>query len=229
MLMPALFQRIVSYVNAHASDLGFTLEYGTLRDYFRALPEAAKPGAAPSSAPPASGGRMHLNPTVVAHSWPVSERTDGIPYALLPNEPPVAEPPTGRLAAVVNADNTDATVAHRGTAFSEASAASAGAGAATGAATLPEQSWWSGEFTSWPLMKKLTRAGAAELRAAEQLNTLGLLHGQPSAQTADNIKRIGALRRASAEAQHHDAVDGTSPARGASLAARRHRVGQCDG
>jgi len=62
-------------------------------------------------------------------------------------------------------------------------------------------------------MKKMTRAGAAALRAAEQLNTLALLNGQPHAQTANNSVKIGVLRRASAEAQHHDAVDGTSPAR----------------
>ena len=72
---------------------------------------------------------------------------------------------------------------------------------------------FAGEFTSWPLMKKMTRAGAAALRSAEQLNTLGALAGQPSAQTALNSGGIAALRRASAEAQHHDAVDGTSPAR----------------
>ena len=38
-----------------------------------------------------------------------------------------------------------------------------------------QQNWWTGEFTSWPLMKKMTRAGAAVLRGAEQLYATALL------------------------------------------------------
>ena len=168
---------VVDYVNSRSSELGYTLEYGTLRDYFQAIRDPR-----PHSSSSHHGG---------ASGWVEARHTDFMPYALEPATPPVDT--TSAPAPQHQVRNTDA-------------------GAVPGtASTLPEQNWWSGEFTSWPLMKKMTRIGAAKLRAAEQLAALTMLRQTPANFTA-NMRLIEPLRRASAEAQHHDAVDGTSTA-----------------
>jgi len=92
--------------------------------------------------------------------------------------------------------------------------------------SLPVQNWWTGEFTSYPLMKKLTRKGAAKLRATEQLVSASLLL-QNTSQLVDALELVGRLRQASAEAQHHDAVDGTSPARVTKMWEDHLSHGQC--
>ena len=78
------------------------------------------------------------------------------------------------------------------------------------------QHWWSGEFTSWPILKKRARRAASTLRSAELLRTAAVSgttsHLSPAA-AASADEGIAALRKAAAEVQHHDAVDGTSPGR----------------
>ena len=146
---------VIHHVNADASS-SFTLEYGTLADYFAAEREAnneATPGV--------------QRPSV--QQKPI-RRSDFLPYALPANEPPLRSTPPA----------------------------------------TPPQSWWSGEFTSWPLMKKRTRMGWARLRSTEQLMAMHVLRHPLGHMETDLVRT---LRVASAEAQHHDAVDGTSPAR----------------
>jgi hypothetical protein len=206
--------RVVAFVNAHGDRFNFTLEYATLKEYFAAL--------AVHKVRSALHSRMILVPTPLLRvklchacgqchsarmsttsyrlglnciqtlkvSFETKERADMLPYALIPFEPPVEEiqrppPPPSPQPPLPTSS----------------------------AGSLPTQSWWSGEFTSWPLMKKMTRAGASALRSAEQLNTLACLQGESAPTTQQNGVDIAVLRRASAEAQHHDAVDGTSPDR----------------
>lgn len=78
------------------------------------------------------------------------------------------------------------------------------------------QHWWSGEFTSWPILKKRARRAASTLRSAELLRTAadsGNVTRLTSSTAASIDEGIISLRKASAEVQHHDAVDGTSPGR----------------
>ena len=141
--------RVIAFVNARSEQLGFTLQYATLREYFH----ERGGGAANSTAVP---------------------RTDMLPYALDVGTPPLGQAPPP---------------------------------------PPPQQNWWTGEFTSWPLMKKMTRAGAAVLRAAEQLSAAAAVLPAAAPAVSADAAALDSLRAASAEAQHHDAVDGTSPAR----------------
>eukprot|EP00937_MAST-01D_sp_MAST-1D-sp2_P006929 g6929.t1 len=176
---------VIDHINARhrAGELNFTAQYATLAEYFAALNASRSRPA----------------------RWARRERHDLVPYAL------------------------DVGTAPLGGATAERAGAVGAAGVPAGSAARPrprlgsrqqppvQQNWWTGEFTSWPLMKKMTRAGAAVLRAAEQLRTTALLRasggGKQRDQDVNDDVALDALRRASAEAQHHDAVDGTSPAR----------------
>uniref|UniRef100_A0A7E4VQL4 Alpha-mannosidase n=1 Tax=Panagrellus redivivus TaxID=6233 RepID=A0A7E4VQL4_PANRE len=65
-------------------------------------------------------------------------------------------------------------------------------------------SYWTGYFTSKPVMKGLVRSSSAFLQLVRTLDALALL---PNDENADAIEK---LERAAALAQHHDAVTGTS-------------------
>ena len=148
---------VIRHVNADKS-LPFTLEHGTLAEYFAADREASievTPGV--------------YSPLLQSRAI---RRSDFLPYALPANEPPLQSTPPVTPPA--------------------------------------HQSWWSGEFTSWPLMKKRTRLGWARLRSTEQLMAMHMMQHPRDHAEMDLVRT---LRVASAEAQHHDAVDGTSPAR----------------
>eukprot|EP01156_Anaeramoeba_ignava_P009750 Anaeramoba_ignava/a462_222.p1 GENE.a462_222~~a462_222.p1 ORF type:complete len:1193 (-),score=426.68 a462_222:53-3631(-) len=74
---------------------------------------------------------------------------------------------------------------------------------------IPTRSgWWSGYFTSWPLLKGLIRSSNANLFTIEFANTI---YNSKYRTTTPLIQNILPLRNAVALTAHHDAITGTSP------------------
>ncbi|KAJ5077890.1 alpha-mannosidase [Anaeramoeba ignava] len=70
-----------------------------------------------------------------------------------------------------------------------------------------ENKWWSGFFTSWPLLKGLIRSSNANLFTIEFANTI---YNSKYRTTTPLIQNILPLRNAVALTAHHDAITGTS-------------------
>ena len=76
------------------------------------------------------------------------------------------------------------------------------------------------------VLKKRARRAAATLRTAELLHTTATAAAKASDRGASELEEIMHLRKASAEVQHHDAVDGTSPGRVTSMWIRHLEAGE---
>ncbi len=71
-----------------------------------------------------------------------------------------------------------------------------------------ERAYWTGYYTSHPVLKQYIRASANVVRIAELLFTFAQAHGYNINVTAA-AAQLEVMREALGVAQHHDAISGT--------------------